>query len=89
MRTSTFVAVVACAMVAAGSAYAGDASNMDANKDPVICKTTPPPTGTRLGGRRICMKASQWKEQRQRAQDSLSNSQNHSQINGVPSSIGG
>jgi hypothetical protein len=80
---SIFVTVAACALFAAGSAYAGDASPKPADKDPVICKTTPPPVGTRLGGRHICMKASQWEQRRQQSQDALTNSQNRGQINGV------
>ena len=35
------------------------------NLDEVICHSSPPPTGARLGSRRVCMTRAQWLEQNQ------------------------
>ena len=84
MSIRSFAAVLASLLFVAGAAYAGDASDNGTKADPMICKTTPPPTGTRIGGQRICMTASQWRAQRQLDQDALSHQQNQSQYNQVP-----
>ena len=89
MRFQCIAAVAASLLFVAGAAYAGDASDNGSNTDPMICKTTPPPTGTRLGGRRVCMTASEWRSQREADQQALSHQQNQSQYNQVPGKGGG
>ena len=40
----------------------------DADLDKTVCKTMPPPTGTRLGQRRECRTQREWNQIQQRAQ---------------------
>ncbi|MBU6444864.1 MAG: hypothetical protein KGR48_13245 [Alphaproteobacteria bacterium] len=37
----------------------------------IVCKSGPPPTGTRLPGARVCKTQQQWDQERQDAQDEL------------------
>ncbi len=88
MRFSVFVAVTGCALLAAGSAYAADKSDTAAkDMDPIVCKSMAPRTGTRLGGRHICMKESEWKARAQHDRDALSKWQDKSGFQG-PTSTG-
>jgi len=43
--------------------------------DEIVCKTSPPQTGTRLGGSRECHTVRDWKERQQQSQDMLAHSQ--------------
>lgn len=45
------------------------ADNSGVNLDEIVCKASPPATGTRLGGGRECHTVRQWKEREQQAQD--------------------
>jgi len=40
-----------------------------------VCRSTAPPTGTRLGQRRICRTAAEWKMIEQRSQETIDRSQ--------------
>ena len=65
---------VATAPAAPAATPASDSSSVsDANK--IICKSEPPPTGTRLGARRICQTGAQWDAQRLQSQKVLEKSQ--------------
>jgi hypothetical protein len=46
------------------------------NLDQVVCKTSPPETGSRIGGSRECHTERQWKVRQQQAQDMLAHTQN-------------
>lgn len=48
-----------------------------ADPDKIICRDLPPPTGSRLGGRRICAPKSTWDERAREDQDAISRGQNH------------
>lgn len=73
MRNSIFTMVAAAALLAVGSAYAGDSSSSstDTDANQIICKSGPPPTGTRLGPTRVCKTKQQWDQEQQQAQDTL------------------
>ncbi|HLY05553.1 MAG TPA: hypothetical protein VKR31_07390 [Rhizomicrobium sp.] len=43
--------------------------NSSANLDEIVCKSSPPPTGSRLGGGRECHTVRQWNEREREAQD--------------------
>jgi hypothetical protein len=43
--------------------------------DQIICKVTPPPTGTRLGGGRECHTKREWDQQKKDSQDATSHAQ--------------
>lgn len=45
------------------------------NLDEIVCKTSPPATGTRLGGSRECHTQRDWKARQQQAQDMLAHDQ--------------
>jgi hypothetical protein len=45
------------------------------NLDQIVCKTSPPQTGSRLGGSRECHTAREWKVRQQQSQDMLAHSQ--------------
>jgi len=50
---------------------ANQATAAQQDKEPLICHKMPPPTGTRLGGRTICLTQKQWDQQEKDSQDSL------------------
>jgi cytochrome c5 len=41
------------------------------NLDEVVCKNSPPPTGSRLGGGRECHTQREWDQRQKEAQDAL------------------
>jgi len=41
----------------------------------IVCRAFDPPTGTRLGSRRVCQTQKQWDDQQQQAQDQLHSTQ--------------
>jgi hypothetical protein len=45
--------------------------NTGTNLDEVVCKNSPPPTGSRLGGGRECHSQREWNERQQEAQRAL------------------
>ena len=51
-------------------ANAADSAPPD-DKDPIVCRTFPPPLGSRIGERKICHKLSEWNRMQQQTQDSL------------------
>ena len=64
--------LAACALTAPSAAMAGAG---DADKsDKMICKTQKE-TGSRLGGKKICMTKSQWDEHRRNTQADIERSQ--------------
>lgn len=67
-------APTATASPAAPAAPAATDSN-GVNLDEVVCKQTPPPTGSRLGGGRECHTARQWNQMQLDSQNSLSHLQ--------------
>lgn len=78
MRIHRLMALLGLALVVAGPALAADSAGAQTpkqNPNAMICKSLPPATGTRIGGRRICKTQAQWDRDRQRAQDSLSKTQ--------------
>jgi len=54
---------------------AGSTANQTAaaqqDKDPMVCRKLPPPTGTRLGGRTVCLTQKQWDQQEKDSQEAL------------------
>ncbi|MBS0471917.1 MAG: hypothetical protein JSR60_12645 [Proteobacteria bacterium] len=46
-----------------------------ADPDKIICRDLPPPTGSRLGGRRICAPKSAWDQRAREDQDAISRGQ--------------
>ena len=80
MRNTVVMALAGAALLFAGVANAAGtakdaktANEPDANQ--IICKSGPPPTGTRLGGTRVCKTKLQWEQERQEAQQNLSHDQ--------------
>ena len=73
MRKSILAALAGAAVLVGGAAYAGDAASnsSDTDADTIICKSGPPPTGTRLGPTRVCKTKAQWDREQQQAQDTL------------------
>ncbi|HEX4157558.1 MAG TPA: hypothetical protein VHY79_03715 [Rhizomicrobium sp.] len=45
------------------------------NLDQIVCKTSPPETGSRIGGSRECHTERQWKVRQQQSQDMLAHNQ--------------
>jgi hypothetical protein len=67
-------AAAAPAATASPAAPAATDSN-GVNLHEVVCKQTPPPTGSRLGGGRECHTARQWNQMQLDSQNSLSHLQ--------------
>jgi hypothetical protein len=44
-------------------------------KTALVCRTMAPPTGTRLGGRRVCLSQYDWDQQRLRAEANVANAE--------------
>ncbi len=77
MRYSVLAATVGAALcisplLAWAQSSTATTTNTPAN-DPnrIVCKSGPPPTGTRLPGARVCKTQQQWDQERQDAQDEL------------------
>ncbi|HEX4156839.1 MAG TPA: hypothetical protein VHY79_00050 [Rhizomicrobium sp.] len=51
------------------------AASVAADLDKIECRTSPPPTGTRLGGSRECHSVRDWNQRQQDAQDDLKRTQ--------------
>lgn len=43
--------------------------------DRMVCKKLAPPTGTRLGARKVCQTEREWRDLMQRSQDNITRSQ--------------
>ena len=56
-------------------AAAAPAADVSA-RDQIVCKMTPPPTGSRLGGQRECHTQAQWDERMKENQDQVTREQN-------------
>ncbi|MEJ0044395.1 MAG: hypothetical protein WDM81_20190 [Rhizomicrobium sp.] len=61
--------VAAPGTVTAPGAVAAIPADPDADK--VICKDLPPPTGSRLGGRRVCLTKAVWQDMARVGQDNV------------------
>jgi hypothetical protein len=51
------------------------AQNNATDSNEIVCKTMAPPTGTLLGGRRICRTEKEWRDQMERDQQATRNAQ--------------
>ena len=51
------------------------ASASTANPDEIVCRSMAPPTGTRLGARRVCQSQRQWDVEREAEQQELMKAQ--------------
>jgi cytochrome c5 len=51
------------------------AASSASNSDEVVCRMTPPMTGSRLGGARECHTAREWNRRQQESQDTLMKAQ--------------
>jgi hypothetical protein len=60
-----------------------------ANPDEIVCKTSPPPTGTRLGATRQCLTARDWARRQEEAQRILSKAQTLGNEGMIPPPGGG
>jgi hypothetical protein len=47
----------------------------EADLDKIVCKSQPPPTGTRLGARKTCLSVRQWRVVEEESQKALDNQQ--------------
>jgi hypothetical protein len=89
MKMTVFIVTAAFAVIApafaddaatptapAGAATSqGAATADDSYLDNVVCKVFPPPTGTRLGTRKICHTEREWRDITRRSQEDLSKRQ--------------
>lgn len=78
MKAILSVALVASAFPAMAAAPQNSDSN---NKDPnrKVCETVEE-TGSRLGGRRVCMTAQQWEDQRRSQREDVQRAQQNTGI---------
>ena len=75
---------------AADSTATTGASAAPEKKDPIICHQSGATTGSRLGGHRVCMKASEWQKQQDEDRQALQALQQQSnQSNCTPALAGG
>lgn len=82
------------AAIAAGAARAEPArtppddggATATPDKDPIVCRTLPPPTGSRLGQRRICQKQSVWDQLQKDSQDAVNKTQKNGDLARTPGS---
>lgn len=74
---------------AADSATATSGVSAPEKKDPIVCHQTAATTGSRLGGHRVCMKASEWQKQQEADRAALQSMQQQStQSNCTPTLAG-
>jgi hypothetical protein len=69
--TSTETAAAVTAPTATAPATTVTDDNSGVNLDEVVCKNSPPPTGSRLGGGRECHTQREWNQRQQDAQRAL------------------
>ena len=69
--TSMAPDAAASAPLAAGAPATAASASTSADLDKIECRTTAPPTGTRLGGGRECHTVRQWNERMQDSQRAL------------------
>lgn len=91
MRRHIVLTAAAAAYLCIGPAMAGNNSqtaqpdqNKASDQNKIICESLPPPTGTRLGGRRVCMTKAQWDRQHHEAADALSRQQTLGKMGKLP-----
>ena len=70
---NTSAAPQAPAAAPAAAASQDDATEADLNK--IVCRRQPPPTGTRLGSRNVCLTVRQWRVVEEDSQKALGNQQ--------------
>ena len=91
---ATLFSLAIAGPICAGSAETtpGPASNptaADAKKDPMVCHSATPTTGSRLGGHRICKKASEWRDQAEQSAAAVRNVELQAlQVNCTPAMSG-
>jgi hypothetical protein len=73
--TATPVSPTPAPAAAVGETVKVTAPTTAENLDEVVCKVTPPETGSRLGGSRECRTVREWKLRQQESQDMLERSQ--------------
>lgn len=84
------MALAMAAALAPGSVLADPAQSSNTEQTPspdadqVVCKTSPPPIGSRLGGGRECHTKREWDQRAQESQKDLQDKQMH----GLQSCIG-
>ena len=75
MRIFAITICAAANLLVMGAALAEPTAtaSSDSPNDPsrIVCKSTPAPTGTRLGGGRTCRTQREWEEIQKRDQDEL------------------
>lgn len=95
MRLLYLAGTLAAASCLGSSAYAQESSDriiVEGKRKPdrKICKVEPPPTGSRMGGGRVCRTAADWKMDEQLAQRSIEHTQSRSaQMDAYNSNKGG
>ena len=72
---TTAVAPAPAAPASPATITTSPAQSSDADLDRVVCRTSGPPTGSRLGGRRTCQTQREWNAQEQQNQDELNKAQ--------------
>ena len=69
------ISLALCASAAAQQATVPATQPPAEDPDQIICKTSPPPTGTRLGGGRECHTKREWDDQQKLNQQALQDAQ--------------
>jgi hypothetical protein len=63
---------------APGTAPLAQGEAVTSDLDKVVCKRLPPPTGSRLGARRVCLTEREWRQERQESREFMRNQQEKS-----------
>lgn len=64
----------------AAATPAAQAAQASVDLDEIVCKAEDPPTGTRLGARRVCQTQREWNEQRDRERQAIMNAQSKDRV---------
>lgn len=81
---AAFAVSIAPIATFADPAQSGDTAQAGSSGDEIVCKSSPPPTGSRLGGGRECHSQREWDAREKEAQKQLQDKQMH----GLQSCIG-
>jgi len=68
-------AATAPASANAASSTQSATAEADAKSNQIVCKKQAPPTGSRLGARKVCMTAKEWQERTAASQKAISDMQ--------------
>lgn len=80
LAKAAFLAGLVAAPMPMANAQDADGAVQETAKEEVICKREPPPPGSRISGKRVCLTAEQWAARETQHGDELREAQQRSAV---------